>query len=314
MRYIFLLAIGFFALGVFAAEVEPGVPPGREPKEKQASQVGISTSGPEAVAEMPPTPAGYPDAQTFVYRELSPVPIRLHVFKPKDWTKSDRRPALVYFFGGGWVKGSTDHSAGWGRWAASLGLVGVVPDYRTKDRFGTTPLEAVADARAALRWVQDHAAELGIDPARVVVAGNSAGGHLALWTAITRTPPGSFVNEAPKVKPITLILSSPVSDTTEAKGYMPSRFGANAAALSAIDQMDEHMPPTLLFHGDEDQTVPQRQSLALRDKLIATGNECEFINVPGGSHNFSTDLPEWKEKVRNTTKAFLEKQHVLSAK
>jgi len=188
-----------------------------------------------------------------------------------------------------------------------LGFVGVAPDYRTKGRFGTSPLESVADGRSALRWIQDHAKELGIDPRRVVVGGSSAGGHVALWTAISKAPPGSEPERSPLYKPAALVLLSAVSDTSPLKGYTPKRFGENAVALSPVDQLDTQMPPVLAFHGDADKTVPQAQTLALRDKLIATGNLCEFVNVPGGSHAFSTDLPEWKDKTRETIKAFLEK-------
>ncbi|PTX96646.1 alpha/beta hydrolase [Opitutus sp. ER46] len=266
----------------------------------------------KAATPVEATPHGFPGAQTYVFRELTPEPLRLHVFKPEGWQAQDRRPALMFFFGGGWTRGTPERSAGWARWAAQHGLVGIAPDYRTKERFDTAPLEAVADARAALRWVQDHAAELGIDPKRVVVGGTSAGGHLALWTAITATPPGSAEAEAPKFKPVALVLSSPVSDTAEIGGYTPQRFGPHAAALSAVHRLDAKMPPVLVFHGDADKTVPQRQSLALRDKLQAGGNRCEFVNVPGGSHNFSTDLPEWKEKVRARIESFLREEGLLA--
>lgn len=263
---------------------------------------------PTSKSARPPevTPASFPGAETFVYREVAPLPVRLHVVKPHGWAKGDRRAALVFFYGGGWTHGTPEHSIGWAKWAASRGMVGIAPDYRTKQRWGTSPLEAVADGRAALRWVEDHAAELGIDPHRIVVGGNSAGGHLALWTAIAHTPPGSAADEAPTIKPAALILLSPVSDTSQATGYAPSRFGANADALSALHQLDAQMPPVLLFHGDADKIVPQRQSLELRDKLRAHG-ECEFINVPSGSHNFSGDLPGWREKTRDIVADFLTK-------
>jgi len=84
-------------------------------------------------------------------------------------------------------------------------------------------------------------------------------------------------------------------------------------ALSPVHQLDPTMPPLLLFHGDADKTVPQRQSLALREKYVATGNACEFISVPGGSHNFSGDLPEWREKTRTLVHDFLVKQKLLPA-
>src|SRR5258706_5639230 len=140
-------------------------------------------------------------------------------------------------------------------------MVGVAPDYRTKGRFGTSPLESVADGRAALRWMEDHANNLGIDPNRIVVGGSSAGGHVALWTAIEHTPPGSANNEAPRVKPFALILVSPVSDTSSNTGYTPKRFGDDAEALSPVHQLDARMPPVLVFHGDADTTVPNSQSI-----------------------------------------------------
>jgi acetyl esterase/lipase len=231
--------------------------------------------------------------------------MRLHVFKPKDWKASDRRPALVFFFGGGWTTGTPERSAGYAKWAATLGMVGIAPDYRTKERFGTTPLESVADGRAAVRWIEDHADKLGIDSKQIVVGGSSAGGHVALWTAIEHTPPGSATNEALRVKPIALILISPVSDTSSATGYTPKRFGDKAEALSPVHQLDAKMPPVLVFHGDADTTVTNRQSIALRDKLVASSNICELITVPGGNHGFQSQLPEWKDKTRATVKEFL---------
>lgn len=257
------------------------------------------------------TPVTIPGAETFVYRDGQPDPMRLHVFKPKGWKSGDKLPALVWFFGGGWTKGSPERSAGWARNAAQWGMVGIAPDYRTKNRFNTSPLESVADARAALRWVQDHAVELGMDPAKIVVGGGSAGGHVALWTGIEGTPPGSDPNEAPKGKPAALILHCPVSDTTVLKGYTPKRFGENAEALSPVNRVDARMPPLLLFHGDADQTVPYAQSVELNKKLTETGNSVEFVTVPGGSHGFVSETPGWKDKTKELMHEFLKKQGLL---
>src|SRR5262245_3063697 len=93
------------------------------------------------------TPVSLPGADTFASRDGRPDPMRLHVFKPKGWTASDHRPALVFFFGGGWTTGTPDRAATYAKWATTQGMVGVAPDYRTKNRFGTSPLESVADGR-----------------------------------------------------------------------------------------------------------------------------------------------------------------------
>lgn len=257
------------------------------------------------------TPDSLPGAETFVYRMAEPEPMRLHVFKPKDWNADEQRPALVFFFGGGWTRGTPEKSASWAKYAASLGMVGIAPDYRTRDRFDTSPLEAVADARAALRWVQENATKLGVDKNRIAVGGSSAGGHVALWTAIARMPPGSCETESPLQKPAALILFSTVSDTSLLSGYTPMRFGTNATALSPIHQLECPMPPVLAFHGDADPLVPAQQAIALRDKLKAMDGACELVLVPGGNHGFTTQFPEWRDKSRERVREFLARENLL---
>jgi acetyl esterase len=217
----------------------------------------------------------------------------------------------MFFFGGGWTRGTPEKSAAWAKYAASLGMVGIAPDYRTRDRFDTSPLEAVADARAALRWVQDNASRLGVDAGRIVVGGSSAGGHVALWTAIRQVPPGSLESESPLRKPAALLLFSTVSDTSLLSGYTPTRFGTNAAALSPVHRLDRPMPPVLAFHGDADPLVPAQQAIALRDRLKAMDGACELVLVPGGNHGFTTQFPEWRDKSRERVREFLAHQNLL---
>lgn len=264
------------------------------------------------IAASETTPTELPDAETFVYRDNTSAVLRLFVVKPNDWKASDRRPALMFFFGGGWTTGTPRNSIGWARFAAKNGMVGIAPDYRTKGRHDTSPLASVADSRAALAWVQAHAVELGVDPARIAVGGNSAGGHVALWTAIKQAPPGSSEQESPALKPAALILFSTVSDTSQLTGYTPKRFGEHTLALSPVHQLDQQMPPVLAFHGDADTLVPLAQAVALRDKLIADGNTCDLIIVPGGGHNFGRDLPEWQNKSRSMVLDFLEQQKLIT--
>jgi acetyl esterase len=236
--------------------------------------------------------------------------MRLFVFKPEGWSATDKRPVFVFFFGGGWSSGTPERSAGWAKAAAKWGMVGIAPDYRTRTRFGTSALESVSDARAAIRWIQDHAAELGIDPARTVVGGSSAGGHLALWTAIATPPPGSKAEESPTTKPAALVLVAAASNTNYER--FRNRMGDDPKLVSPVDQLDDRMPPVIAFHGDKDATVPLEHATTLRDKLIATGNECELTVAPGGIHTFTTQMPEWRKKCEDGIRAFLEKRGLSS--
>lgn len=245
-------------------------------------------SAAEKVEEV--TPLKIPGSEPFVFRKVGKIELRLHVVKPKGWTKNDALPCMVAFFGGGWNGGTPDRSIGWARWAASHGMVGVAPDYRTRDRLGGTPEDCVSDARAAMSWVIEHADELGIDPHKIIVEGGSAGGHVATWTAIPSDGPGKN-DPAPSIRPAALVLLNPVTDT-KATGYGgPKRFGGDASralACSVTDQVPTKMPPTIVFHSKADTVVPYANSVAFRDKLVANGNRCELVTFEGLGHAYNS--------------------------
>ncbi len=133
---------------------------------RAADLASIQASGgdPEHVAEVTdreiPGPGG-------------PLPIR--IYRPVTGAEL---PVLVYFFGGGWTLGTIDTSDAVCRSLANAtGCLVVSAGYRLapEHRFPA----AVHDCHAAVRWVAEHAAELGADPAMIAVGGDSAGGNLA---------------------------------------------------------------------------------------------------------------------------------------
>ena len=236
------------------------------------------------------TPLSIPGSEPHVFRKVGDVELRLHMVKPKGWAAGDHRPCMVSFFGGGWINGTPESSIRWSQWAASQGLVGIAPDYRTRSRFNAVPEDCVADGRAAMRWIIEHANELGIDTTKLIVSGGSAGGHVAAWTAIAKAGPGKD-DPAPAILPAALVLLYPVTDT-KAGGYGgPKRFNKSeerALACSVPDQMQAKMPPMILLHGDADRTVPYANSVAMRDKLIAAGNRCELVTFAGLGHSYTS--------------------------
>lgn len=238
----------------------------------------------------PATPLAIPGSEPWIFRKIGDTELRLHVVKPKEWTANQSRPCLVSFFGGGWVSGTPESSIRWAKWAAGLGMVGIAPDYRTRSRFGSNPEDCVSDGRAAVTWIEAHAAELGIDPKKIVVLGGSAGGHVAAWTAIPAPGPGKD-DPPPPFQPIGMILLNPVTDTKEGGYGGPKRFGndpARALACSVPDQMPDKMPPSIVFHATADTTVPYTNSVAFREKLVSHGSRCELITFEGLGHSYNS--------------------------
>ena len=236
------------------------------------------------------TPLSLPGFEPHVFRTIGQTELRLHVTKPKGWTASDKRPCLVFFFGGGWTNGNPKGSMMWTKWASDRGLVGIAPDYRTLTRHQSSIEESISDGRAAVRWVQAHAAELGIDSAKIISSGVSAGGHLAAWTAIPGRVPGTDDPGASEPLPAALFLLNPATDT---KGTGPSaakKFFAGsserALACSVTDQMPKHMPPTIVFHATDDKAVAYANSVAFRDKAVAGGSRCELVTFQGLGHMY----------------------------
>ncbi len=256
------------------------------------SVISMNALGGEPPKQKAPeiTPLSLPGSEPFVFRTVNEVELRLHVVKPAGWEKGGSKACLVSFFGGGWNNGTPERSIRWAKWAAEQGMVGIAPDYRTRDRLHGTPEDCVSDGRSALAWVEAHSVELGIDPHRIVVLGGSAGGHVAAWTAVTTAGPGKD-DPAPQLQPIALVLLNPVTDT-KASGYGgPKRFDGNesrALACSVLDQMPNKMPPTLVFHATADTTVPYANSVAFRDKLVGNGNRCELITFEGLGHSYNS--------------------------
>jgi acetyl esterase/lipase len=277
------------------------------------AQINGQTPEP-ADGEIEVTPLTLPGAETFVFKQAPEGELRLHVVKPKGSKASDKRPCLVAFFGGGWSSGTPEKSLVWAKWATKLGMIGVAPDYRTRKRFQTIPEDSVADGRAAVRWLQDHASELGIDPAKIVCLGSSAGGHVAAWTAIPDPDSKSTPAGMPDPVPAALVLLWPVTDTGEHGYGGRKRFGNSAARaeeLSVTTKMPHKMPPTIVFHGTADETVKFENSKDFVARMKTNGNSCELVVLEGAPHSANSTKngeagKKIKAQIEEQAKQFLE--------
>jgi acetyl esterase/lipase len=220
------------------------------------------------------------------YKTVGEVTLRLHVFEPEGLKISDHRPAIVFFFGGGWNGGDPKQFYQQARALSDLGMVAFSAEYRVKSRNQTTPFECVRDAKSAIRWVRAHAAKLGIDPDRIVASGGSAGGHLAACTGIIRGY--EEVGEDLEVGsiPNAMILFNPVLDTTD-EGYGARRFKPEQQTeLSPCHHVHQGIAPTILFHGTADRTVPFENAKRFTCLMQEAGNVCMLVPFAGRGHGF----------------------------
>ena len=221
-------------------------------------------------------------AEQVVYKRTPQEDLRLYLLRPAGQSGSPL-PAIVYFTGGGWVNGTAAGMIANAEWFREQGIIGIAADYRVKSRHGTTPLECVRDGKSAIRYVREHATELGIDPNRIIAAGGSAGGHVAAATVLDGN---DETNEDTRVssKPNALVLHNPVLGL----GFGADFFAAHPDC-SPIKGVRAGWPPTILSCGTLDKTTPYRFAQQFAEKMQTAGNACELITVTNADH--SCDWP-----------------------
>ena len=231
-----------------------------------------------------PIAAKIEPARTVTYKQISNRQLKLHVFEPDGHKSSDRRSVFVIFHGGGWTGGSPRRTYPFADYFRKLGMVGISVEYRLlrKDS-GVTVFDCVKDGRSAVRYVRQHAEDFGVDPQKIIVAGCSAGGHVAAATAlfdgIDEASDDLLVSSVPNA----MVLYDPVIDTS-ARGYGQQKIGAAWKQLSPVDHVRANLPPTLHFHGTADTVTPFAGAVEFRRRMKKSGNVCELVSHEGGVH------------------------------
>lgn len=222
------------------------------------------------------------------YKSAGGFPLDIHLFLPDSLKEGKRRPVMVYFSGGSWTKGNPEWAFRSCENYARKGWVGVSVEYRLADRQGTTPFEAVLDARSAIRWLRQHADEYHIDTSRIVGAGNSAGAHLVLATVLADkwNEKTDDLKYSPSVN--LLLVSSGVYDFV---GDGNTSWGAKhlkdkntIKEISPVHLVRKGLPPMLILHGTNDQSVPYETARMFNDAMTKLGNDIEFHTLEGGPH------------------------------
>jgi acetyl esterase len=234
-------------------------------------------------------------AQVESYRQIGEVDLKMYIFQPSPPAPTARRAAIVFFFGGGWNSGSPAQFAPHAAHLAKRGMVAMVADYRVASRHGVKAVACVEDAKAAVAWIRSHADRLGIDPLRVAAAGGSAGGHLAAATATlagyqeASIPPALTIPNALVLFNPALVLAPVPSEPTISRDRMAdlaARLGDEPIRLSPYHHVRSGQPPTIIFHGRADATVPYRTAELFTEAMVRAGNRCELVGFEGKDHGF----------------------------
>jgi acetyl esterase/lipase len=240
---------------------------------------GLTAAAPalDAVAGQGPVTAGAITVEKdVVFGKGDAMDLRCDLYRPP--TGTSKRAATIHIHGGGFTGGNKETLTERIRPFAANGYLAIAAQYRL---LGQSPWPAMLDdVKAAIRWTRTNAARLGIDPARIIVVGYSAGGHLALTANGTQNRQefeGSGGSAGAGTQVAACIAYYPVVDG----GPPPSASPATYVAANAS--------PTVLFHGVADTTVPiessQRFFQLLRDKKVPA----EFHSFAGQPHIFDRE-------------------------
>jgi len=241
-------------------------------------------------------------SEKILYKKTPQEDMYLYLLRPEGKAKK-ALPAIIYFTGGGWVNGSVDSQIANAAWFRDHGIIGITADYRVKSRHGTTPVECIRDAKSAVRYVRTYAKELGIDPTKIIVAGGSAGGHIAACTAIEG---GDEPDEDLTIssKSNALVLHNPVLG----EGFGGDFFNEHPE-FSPILHVIKGWPPTIISCGTVDKTTPFAVAQKFTKLMIEAGNVCELIPVKDADHScdWPVSNPNFLPTLKRMTQ-FLEEQ------
>jgi acetyl esterase len=271
-----------------------------------------------------PQPLHINGSTPFVYKTVGNAELRLHVFSSGGLKPGAKAPAVVFFFGGGWIFGDIRRYQTQATHLALRGIVTVLVDYRVKCRHGSTIMDSVSDGKSAMRWVRGHANELGVDPKRIAIVGSSAGGQMAAAAALINDfdDPADDLKVDPR--PNALILYNPALDLaepnsvafiTQIQGKAVADRGRDLSPL--LHLKPGLLPPTIIFQGTDDRGAPIVNNFCAKARSFKA--QCDVVTYQGAPHGFTEiwmalDKPvlglkteKWAEDTSRQTDAFLTK-------
>lgn len=302
MRKIFrLFALFCFSVPSYAAEVikVPPIPPGY--KDEQSVMSAILLGQIKLIdAKNIPVPDNVEEILDIEYGTGGESPLQLDLYFPKG--RTEITPAIIFIHGGAWKSGKRSDMKFYCVKFAEKGYVTATVTYRLM-RQAPFPA-AVHDVKCAVRWLRANSAKYLVDPKRIGVSGNSAGGHLSLMIGYSDDSvlEGSGGNNTISSRVAAVVdFYGPTDLTTDfakeqgvVEEFMGKKTFEEAPDLyklaSPIFHLTKDDPPTLIFHGTIDSTVPVAQADKLAEKLKELDIDYVYERYDGWPH--AMDLAE----------------------
>ncbi|MEO9892398.1 alpha/beta hydrolase [Aurantibacter sp.] len=220
-----------------------------------------------------------------LYKKIDSTELFLEIYKPSTQNESKLYPAMVFFFGGGWINGNRSHFINQAKYFSKRGMVCLLVDYRTESLNNTTPIESLKDAKSAIRYIRNSAMSFQIDSSKIIASGGSAGGHLAAGTALIKDYNEDTDNLSIDCTPNALVLFNPVIDNGPG-GYGYERIGENYKKFSPLHNIKKEAPPTILLLGTNDKLIPVETGQYYKKVMEKVGSRCDLILYEGEGHGF----------------------------
>jgi acetyl esterase/lipase len=246
-----------------------------------------------------------------VFGKGGSMDLTLDVYQPAAGVVS-KRMAIVHLFGGGFFVGNNNapYIINDIKALAPRGYTNISANYRLQQQ-ASWPAQ-IHDVKAAIRWTRANAARLGVEPNRIVVAGYSAGGMLALMAAGTNGKKefeGDGGNAGVSSDVNACIGVYPLASAQIATGLFPQGQATpeNIAAASPTSYVSDKFAPTIFVHGTKDGTVPVQSSIDFFGKLQGLGVPTTMTLIQGADHAFDNNAPDAVELMAASIDLFLDR-------
>jgi len=229
-------------------------------------------------------------ARRVVYKSLDGGgELALHFFLPKDFREGSPCPAMLFFHGGAWDRGSLVQFAPQALYYVERGVIGVLVEYRHRASHpGSRPSQSYQDGRAAVRYLRQQASELNLDPSRLIAVGAGAGGNIV--GALALGAPLSMAEAAyklPDSRPNGAILLSTIYEVAKGGlGYEACGDTAEANLVSLSRYHKSGCPPILVVHGNADRLVPFEAATAFAARLERKKVKHRLVEFEGRDRDF----------------------------